>query len=395
MARELVPAFIGPTNELRAPNVDAERTVNWYLEATAPGAGKVPVSFLPTPGMRPFAVIADWQAGAYCRGLFEQDGRAWAVVGSIFAELFPDGTSVGRGTVTNDGFPASIVSNGTAGGQLLVISGDAGYCYTLATNALVQIIPANFPDSNGFPDRPLMAEFMDGYGIVIEKRNDGKGDRTFHISGLEDFRQWDPLDVGERSEGSDSFTAVIRNHRELWFLGTKTSEVWFDSGDPLFPFAPVPGVFIEGGAIARWSAQRLSQTICWIGGNERGAGVVNVADGYAERRISTHAVERRLQEATNLTDAVAFTYQIEGHLFYWLQVPSLGTCFVYDVSTDRWHERNHWNSVTAVEENHAAIHHCYAFGLIGSGVVGRHLVGSTRNGTIYELRLDVFDDGIA
>ncbi len=49
-----VPGFVGPANITLAINGDAEDTINFYLEATAPGTGKVQWQFLPTPGLRRF-----------------------------------------------------------------------------------------------------------------------------------------------------------------------------------------------------------------------------------------------------------------------------------------------------------------------------------------------------
>src|SRR5215469_18794550 len=114
-----------------------------------------------------------------------------------------------------------------------------------------------------------MGEFMDGYFLVLINNS-----RAFQISALEDGTSWDPLDVGERSEGSDNVQAMKRNHREIWFMGTKTTEVWYDSGDPDFPFAPIQGVFIEQGcAGSGFTLQRLDNTLIWCGLNEDGQGV--------------------------------------------------------------------------------------------------------------------------
>ena len=77
--------------------------------------------------------------------------------------------------------------------------------------------------------------------------------RTFAFSDLEDGTVWAALDVNERSEASDNIVAMVRSHREIWLLGSQTSEVWFDQGDPLNPFAPIQGVFVEQGCAAPYS----------------------------------------------------------------------------------------------------------------------------------------------
>ncbi len=377
----VVLGFINGSNVLRSTNQDIERTINLYVEATAPGDGKTPGALLATPGLRAFGRVNTTEAGS-CS--FYQDGRAFIIAGTTFAELFSDGTVTVRGFVTEatTPLPSTIVSNGTAGGQLLIVSGGDGFVYTLATNVLVQITNTNFPGT-GFPDGSALAcEFLDGYGIVLWADS-----REFGISALEDFTLWDPLDVAQRSEGSDNLVGVIRNHRELWFPGTLTGEVWYDSGDALFPFAPVPGVFLEVGA-ATFSMCRVNagsaQTIAWISLDARGRAQVMIADGYSPHRISTTAVERNLQSSTNLNTAKLFCQQQEGHTFLWILVADLQTTWVYDFLTGIWHERALWNTTTCQWEPHPAITSIFAF--------NTSLVTSRLNGEVYALDLTAYND---
>jgi hypothetical protein len=66
------------------------------------------------------------------------------------------------------------------------------------------------------------------------------------------------------------------------------------------------------------------------------------SNGYAGVRISTHSVEWQIQQYTDITDAVAYTYQQDGHSFYVLNFPSADITWVYDVATQAWHQRAGW-----------------------------------------------------
>jgi hypothetical protein len=77
----------------------------------------------------------------------------------------------------------------------------------------------------------------------------------------------------------------------------------------------------------------------WLGSDARGKGVVYRSNGYAGQRISTHAVEWQIQQYGDLSDAIGYTYQQDGHAFYVLVFPSANTTWVYDVATQAWHER--------------------------------------------------------
>lgn len=366
-----IPGFVGPSNVLAAPLADVERTVNLFTERTAPGTGKTAAYLRGTPGVRPRTNCGDGPL----RGLFFQDGRAFAVAGTHFVELLETGLRTDHGVVVDDGLPASFASNGSAGNQILVTSGGFGYIFNLASNTFSAALGGDFPAN------VRMCAFMDGYFLVLVADS-----RRFQISALEDGTTWDALDVAERSEGSDNIVSMLRNHREIWFLGSQTTEVWYDNGDPLFPFAPIQGVFLETGSAAPFAAVRASETIVWLDRDERGAAVVQRANGYTPERASTYAVEKALQSATdaNLQLAIAFAEQTQGHLFYWLYVPGLTTTWVFDVAEGLWHERAIWNSTTCVFEPHVAVCHCFAWGL--------HLVGDRQSDHVYTLSLDYYDD---
>lgn len=367
-----LPGFAGPSNTLASVNADAEDLINLFIESTPPGSGKVPKYLRATPGIRPFATGPE----GTIRGEFSQDGRAFAVSGGRFIELDENGTGTDYGSVLDDGLPASMQSNGTAGFQVLTLSGGLGYIFDLAANTLTQITDP------GFPADVVQAEFMDGYFIVTIRDT-----RRFQISALEDGTSWDALDVGERSEGSDNIVSMIRNHRELWFLGGKTGEVWYDNGDPDFPFAPIQGVFVEQGSAAAFSVCRRNNTIAWLGADERGNGVVYQADGYIPQQVSTFAVETNIQtEGSDLELTTAFAQQIGGHVFSWMHIPSLPWTWVYDATEKLWHKRAIWDATAC--EYLPYIDGAYMFAF------GKHLLGSRLDATIYELSPDFFDDEV-
>ena len=113
-----------------------------------------------------------------------------------------------------------------------------------------------------------------------------------------------------------------------------------------------------------------------------GRGSFERCQSVRRQRISTHAVEWHIQQYGNLSDAIGYTYQQDGHSFYVLIFPSADTTWVYDVATQAWHERagfsngqftRHWST-------------CQAF--FNSKV----LVGDYRNANVYSFDLDDFSD---
>jgi hypothetical protein len=168
----------------------------------------------------------------------------------------------------------------------------------------------------------------------------------------------------------------------LWVFGTDSVEVWYDSGAADFPLQRIQGAFNEIGCVSAYTIAKMDNGLFWLGTDARGQGIVYRANGYTGQRISTHAIEYAIAQYGNISDAIAYTYQQEGHAFYVLTFPSGNATWVYDVATQAWHERAGWNAGEFTR--HRSNCQCN-FG-------GNIIVGDYENGNIYTLDLDVYAD---
>ena len=363
MAPQRVPVkeFVGGTDVFRSPQFSNQRSINIFQESTRGVGGKVAKGLRPAEGIQPFVYIPDASTSA----LFYQDGRAFAACGNTFAEIFENGTYIVRGTMAYDGTPASIASNGSAGSQLAVVSGKILYIYDFVGNTLT----AQSVDGQQI----AMVEYVDGYFLALVLNT-----RRYHYSAINDGTSWAALDYIERNWGSDNIAFLIRSGRQVWVVGTATTEIHANSGNANVPFAPIQGAFVDMGAFAAWTAKRDGDTITWMSQDERGGGLVVRATGYSPSQINTYGVAPFIQSSeTVLAQAEAFVHQIDGHVFYWLYIPGMDTTLVYDFTESMWSERAMWDQENGVWEPHIARSHCYAW--------GRHLVGARDTGMIYEM----------
>lgn len=351
--------------------------MNWYTEVLESDGAKSRRALYPTPGLALFSAAIETPF----RGLLaiQTDAsspapttRVFGVIGFTFYEFFSDGTAMSRGTVAVDDNPATLTSNGDAGGQLFVTSGDKGYCYDLATNMLTLELGSG----------ATMCDFLDGFFLVLDSATS-----TFRISDLEDGTGWDPTQIAQRTAGADPWVSMKVIHKEIWLLGTQTSEIWFNSGAFPFPFAPNPGAFLEYGTGALFSGARLGASLVWLGANEQGAAMVLRSNGWSGVRISNHALEYALSQLTRPSDAVSFTYQDQGHTFFVLTFLLDDQTWVYDEATGEWHQRGFWNSEASTFEAWRPLYHCYAF--------GRHLVGDRATGALYRMAIDLYTDALS
>ena len=167
-----------------------------------------------------------------------------------------------------------------------------------------------------------------------------------------------------------------------------TTEVWTDVGNVItgiisFPFQRVPGTMMQSGCGAPFSVARFGNSFAFVAKDTRGNSTIEMITGYAFQKISTHAVEQSLLNQV-VSDAVAFTYQIEGHEMYVVTFPSIGTglTWVYDLSTQSWHKWLYWDGQQYTR--HRANAGCFFNNM--------YLVGDYENGKIYSLENEVYTD---
>lgn len=362
----IFPNFVGGSYTSQSVLADAEECINFFVEQMESPGAKARQVLYPTPGLSAFASSITGSPG---RGMFAQDGRCFAGVDTVLYEINEDATVVNRGAIVRTPNPCTFASSGDAGGQLLVTSGDRAYILTLSTNAL----------TNPLTSGATMGGFLDGYFVVLNTDTS-----TLRSSALLDGATWSGTMEAQRNTGSDPWVSLLVNNRQIWLVGTLTSDVYYNAGTAPLPFAPIPGAFLEHGTIAPFSVAPIGTNIAALGQNRQGAGYVWMSDGFTARRISTHAVELALQNYASLSDGWAYTYQEDGHTFYVLNLPSAGATWVYDATTNLWHRRGSWNSTSHTFEAWRANNHAWAF--------NRHLVTDSQSGTIYQQAASVYTD---
>ena len=365
------PGFVYGSNESQSPWADLERTVNWYPEPIQSSASPQGAALYPCPGQEDYVTVADIN----CRALFAMAGRCYAVMGEhVYQVAVTNSASiVTNGTVTNDPNPASIASNGDAGGQLLIASGGNGYLLDIATNTLSTI--------SFLAGKCTMVGMIDGYFLAFDSATS-----TYYISALNDGSSWSALDYAQRSIAPDPWKAmVVDGNRQIWLIGEQTGEVWYDAGTSPFPFQPVPGSVFGYGTAAPYSVKLAADRMVWLSQTADGAGIVVAANGLVPQRISTYAVETAIAKYGTISDAEAVVYSDQGHTFYCLTFPTANATWVYDLSTGLWHERGVWDTSTGSYDYWGPRSHAYAF--------GKHLVGNRESGMICAMDTDFTTEG--
>ncbi len=360
------PGFIGGAYTLRSKSLDAQRCVNLYLIADEKGTGKDGNAgmLVSVPGKR---LALNAGNDGVIRGLYTaSNGEGFLVCFNKIYKLNSDKTTTDIGTIVTQSGLVSMADNGV---QLMIVDGSYGYIYTFASGVFAQVTDPDMPQAT-------QVRFLDGY-FILNQANTGR----FFITSLYDGFTIDTLDFATAEGSPDNIVALETLRKQLWIFGTQSVQVYFNSGDLDFPFAPINGVFIETGLASTFSVVKVDQTIFWLGSNKDGQGVVYMANGYQPQRISTNAIEFAIASYGDLSSVTAFGYQQEGATF--IQFNFSATSWVYDLNSREWHERCAFSN-GEFSRDKANTHMFFN---------GQHLVGDYASSKIYQYDLDYHYDG--
>ncbi len=384
--------ILGSSYVIRSVNAADNQMINLYPEVV-PEGGKEPAYLQRCPGL----LFRKTVGTGPIRGLWTLGDYLYVVSGNEFYKLdrnynftglnqllmedggfilleddetilLENGLSSYVGLISGTG-PVSMADNGT---QIFIAANPDGYIYNSVTDAFQQITDPDFPGA-------VTVGYLDGYFVFNEPNS-----QRVWVTSLLDGLSVDPLDFASAEGSPDGLVSLIIDHREAWLFGTNSVEVWYNSGDPDFPLTRIQGAYNEIGCIAPYSVAKMDNSVFWLGADARGQGIVYRANGYQGIRVSTHAVEFAIQGYGDLTDAVGYTYQQDGHTFYVLNFTNADTTWVFDAATGAWHERAGFRNGDFKRHrgnNHARFN-------------GVPIVGDYQNGKLYEFDLDVYaDDG--
>jgi hypothetical protein len=217
------------------------------------------------------------------------------------------------GTVGN----LDIDSNGSS---VVVVNEPDAYYYDGTTFG--QITDADFT-SRGAAD----VEFVDNW-LLFREPDSGR----FFGADLGSATSFDALNFATAEGFPDDLVGLKVDHRDVMLFGSKTVELWTNTGIAGFPFERTINGLIEIGCLNGRTVAKQDNSVFWLADDY----TVRRLEGTTPQRISTHAVEQSIVDAT-ISAGRAFAYSQDGHLFYVLTFPEV--TWVYDATIQAWHER--------------------------------------------------------
>lgn len=353
--RMVAMPFVGGSYNDDTKPYDQQDCINYLPEQSQNPDSRSPGLLRGVPGMRRIV-----EGNGYpIRGMHNVEGILFIVRGQTLYQVNADFSIVSRGTVPGVGRCPMTHNTITNGYQLTVVNGNAGYVYNTVSEIFVQITDDAFPGS-------IMCDFCDSYIVHLEPYG-----RYWFNSNLADALNFDSTNTYQAEASPDRINTLIVNHREVWALGARTTEVFVDEPTDTTTFQRSQGTLMEQGAAGIFARALIGDILVFLASD----GIVYVANGYTAQRVSTYAVEQDIAKYT-LSEAYAFAWIDKGHKVFYLTFLD-GHTWGYDLSTQVWHRRqsygrDNWRVSVMVEWN------------------GQWIAGDAIDGRLYALDWSVF-----
>jgi len=330
----------------------AQRCVNLYMEKN-PDTSVFPATHYPMPGLTTLTTAPN---GNVWRGIYSaSNGQLYGVCGSTVYTLNSNLGLQSLGTIQSSSGVVSMVDNGQyvflVDGTVNSSTNYGGYTIQMSNNTLAPINNSGSGDQGGFYGSNQV-NYVDGY-FIFNRPNTNQ----WYIS-LNNSITLDPTDYAAKSGFADNIVGIGVARRYIYLFGEVTTEVWFNAGNAVFPFQEMPGSFIQYGCAATNSIAQMDGEMYWVAQSPQGQAYICRTQNFSAVQISTFAIDQELQTYSTLSDAIGYTFEINGHFFYVVTFPSASKTWCFDLSNQQWSE---WSTTDSNGNLNRHLSNCFAF----------------------------------
>lgn len=223
-------------------------------------------------------------------------------------------------------------------------------------------------------------EFIDGFLIFNEPNT-----QNFYTTAPVPYTLiFDASFFAKNDSSSDNLVTLESLNRDLWLIGERHTEIWFDAGGAQFAFQRIPGAAPQMGCAATHSITKAGDSLMWLAHNQEGGVEVVKTQQYTTVPVTSPAVANIMSNYPLVFDAVAYSYMEQGHHFYVITFPTQDATWVYDLTTELWHERARFDSAAGVFARHRS--NCFM------NFQNLRIVGDYTNGKLYQLSRTAYTD---
>ena len=182
-------------------------------------------------------------------------------------------------------------------------------------------------DADNFETPPVTSEYVGGYMVY------GEASGRFDYSAINDCNSIDPLDFATAEQYADKLTRIKADGSDMFIFSRTSIEPWRVTSDTDLPFQLIGGSVSKKGVVAKNGVVACDNTLMFPTDDN----LFCRMNGYTPQRISTHGIERKLENDADRESVTSLSYSFEGHSFaVWT---STDYSVSFDAATNLWHER--------------------------------------------------------
>lgn len=339
-------------------SIGREISKNVYLERSTSDTSKVPFYKVGCPGavlMRSTGDHSGIPASVAGRGICTATGRTFFVAGLYFAELLQNGSVQ---IISHLQTSVGVVRFDNNGDLLFIVDGRAGYTYDLTSGTFNTVTDSYYPGiSDGTSNAPNFVECLNSYFLVNEQNTDKYYWSTpKYIAQAFDADQpsiknyWYGLYYAEAKIRPGHIVALAKMAQYLLVFTNTTIEVHEDTALETNTWQRVSSTFMNVGTTAPASVSTYQNYVFWLGNDINGTvGIFMAGMDFSPIKISERGIEQIIQSFDDLTDCIATSFAMDGHVFTAFYFPTADRTFVYDLVTQSWHERTYLDPNTGID----------------------------------------------
>jgi hypothetical protein len=225
------------------------------------------------------------------------------------------------------GSPTSIIFNGNNTTDLI---GFGGYAYVVQGGVMT---PLQGGGASGYPANTVPGiAYLNGYAYVMDYLG-----AIWQTATQNNVLTWSGNQV---TAGTEADLGVVLAKQIIYVVAIKTwsTQFFYDAGNTTgSSLAPLPGALFNFGCISADTFAELDGVFFWATQSKEGTYSIVMVDDLNPKFISTPAVERQLDLASQ-GSFYAIAYQHAGHKWYVLTNVTNNITMVYDVNQGLWYK---------------------------------------------------------
>lgn len=365
--------FLNESYLTRSPDQNNSNLVNMYLDienksvtdaynrgGLSPEHGKYKIIAYPSSGK---TLWSSNVTGNSVRGSINHLSVYYAVIDNTFYSFNSSGVATNRGTLSTSSGACELafIKN-----EILISDGTHAYLYVIDTTTFTDVT-ANLPFSGTI--QTITAQ--DEYFFMSQQTTN-----VVWASAISDGSTWNALSFGLKNTYGDSVVKLLAVNSRLWVIGSKTTEIWYNTGATPFAYSIVSGGVYSYGCAVKSSVTTHEGVIYMIGASASGGlSLLSVSETGGVMPASNQGILNQFNKLSATSDCVSYCYEKLGHVFCMFTFPTAQASYEYDITVGMWSQRKSYISGNYVNDIGSC--HSYAYGY--------NLIGDLNSGNIYYL----------